>query len=118
MFFRVLEKRGKNLLWANAWKTMVTVDLTSTKTQFWTRRKKPLRARVSGNRCNNKTNEINKEKYLNVLLTKQSSAGLNKGFRVVDNTTYAYQQIWDSFAYFYPKRKVLEDGVTTMPLDI
>ena len=26
--------------------------LTSTKTQVWTRRKKPLRARVSGNRCN------------------------------------------------------------------
>ena len=35
---------------------------------------------------NKKTNEINKEKYLNVLLTKQSSAGLNQGFRVVDNS--------------------------------
>ena len=67
---------------------------------------------------NKKTNEINKEKYLNVLLTKQSSAGLNKSFRVVNNTMYTYQQIRDGFSYFYPKRKVLEDGVTTMPLDI
>ena len=67
---------------------------------------------------NKKTNDINKEKYLNVLLTKQSSAGLNKGFRVVNNSMYTYEQVRDGFSYFYPKRKVLEDGVTTMPLDI
>ena len=67
---------------------------------------------------NKKTNDINKEKYVNVLLTKQSSAGLNKGFRVVNNSMYTYEQVRDGFSYFYPKRKVLEDGVTTMPLDI
>ena len=67
----------------------------------------------------NKTcNDINKEKYLNVLLTKQSSSGLNKGFRVVNNSMYTYEQVRDGFSYFYPKRKVLEDGVTTIPLDI
>ncbi|CAH3104133.1 unnamed protein product [Porites lobata] len=67
---------------------------------------------------NKKTNDINKEKYLNVLLTKQSSSGLNKGFRVVNNSMYTYEQVRDGFSYFYPKRKVLEDRVTTMPLDI
>ena len=67
---------------------------------------------------NKKTNDINKEKYLNVLLTKQSSSGLNKGFRVVNNSMYTYEQVRDGFSYFYLKRKVLEDGVTTMPLDI
>ena len=67
---------------------------------------------------NKKTNDINKEKYLNVLLTKKSSSGLNKGFRVVDNSMYTYEQIRDGFSYFYPKRKVLEDGVTTVPLEI
>ena len=67
---------------------------------------------------NKKTNDINKEKYLNVLLTKQSSSGLNKGFRVVNNSMYTYEQVRDGFSYFYPKRKVLEDGVTTMSLDI
>ena len=37
----------------------------------------------------NKTcNDINKEKYLNVLLTKQSSSGLNKGFRFGPRSRY------------------------------
>ena len=67
---------------------------------------------------NKKTNDINKEKYLNVLLTKQSSSRLNKGFRVVNNSMYTYEQVRDGFSYFYPQKKVLEDGVTTMPLDI
>ena len=67
---------------------------------------------------NKKTNEINKQKYLNVLLTKQRSAGLNKGFWVVNNSMFTYEQVRDGFSYFYPKRKVLEDGVTTLPLDI
>ena len=49
---------------------------------------------------NKKTNEINKEKYLNVLLTKQSSAGLNKGSRVVNNSMYTYEQVRNGFSYF------------------
>ena len=67
---------------------------------------------------NKKCNEINKEKYLNVLLTKQNSGGVNRGFRVVNNTMYTYTQVRDAFSYFYPKRKVLADGVSTTPLDI
>ena len=67
---------------------------------------------------NKKTNEINKEKYLNVLLTKQNSGGVNRGFRVVNNTMYTYTQVRDAFSYFYLKRKVLADGVSTLPLDI
>ena len=38
--------------------------------------------------------------------------------RTKQGFSYTYQQIRDGFAYFYPRRKVLEDGVTTMPLDI
>ena len=67
---------------------------------------------------NKKFNDINKDKYLNVLLTKQNSAGVNRGFRVVNNTMYTYEQVRDAFSYFYPKRKVLADGVSTTPLDI
>ena len=37
---------------------------------------------------NKKCNEINKDKYLQVLLTKQNSSGVNRGFRVVNNTMY------------------------------
>ena len=65
---------------------------------------------------NKKTNEINKEKYLNVLLTKQNSGGVNRGFRVVNNAMYTYTQVRDAFSYFYPKRKVLADGVSTTPV--
>ena len=69
---------------------------------------------------NKKINEINKEKYLSVLLTKaeESSSKINKGFRVIDNSMYTYQQVRDGFSYLYRKRKVLEDGVSTLPLDI
>ena len=52
---------------------------------------------------NKKTNEINKEKYLNVLLTKQNSAGVNRGFRVVNNAMYTYTQVRDAFSCFYPE---------------
>ena len=64
---------------------------------------------------NKKTNNIDKDKYLNVLLTKQNSGGVNRGFRVVNKTMYTYTQVRDAFSYFYPKRKVLEDGVSTTP---
>ena len=67
---------------------------------------------------NKKCNEIDKDKYLQVLLTKQNSSGVNRGFRVVNNTMYTYEQVRDAFSYFYPKRKVLADGVSTTPLDI
>lgn len=67
---------------------------------------------------NKKCNDINRDKYLNVLLSKQNSSWLNRGFRVVNNTMYTYTQVRDAFSYFYPKRKVFEDGVSTLVLDI
>ena len=53
-----------------------------------------------------------------VLLTKQSGSGTNRGFRVIDNKMYTYLQERAGFSYVYPKRKVLDDGVSTEPLDI
>ena len=67
---------------------------------------------------NKKCNEINKANYLQVLLTQQNSSGVNRGFRVVNNTMYTYDQVRDAFSYFYPKRKVWADGVSTTSLDI
>ena len=68
---------------------------------------------------NKKCNGINKDKYLQFLYKKkQNSSGVNRGFRVVNNTMYTYTQVRDAFSYFYPKRKVLADGVSTTPLDI
>jgi hypothetical protein len=51
-------------------------------------------------------------------LEKKLGSGTNRGFRVVDNKMYAYLQERAVFSYFYPKRKVLDDGVSTEPLDI
>ena len=67
---------------------------------------------------NRKTNNVTKEKYMDVLLTKQSGSGANKGFRSIDNQVYTYLQERAGFTYFYPKRKVLADGVSTAPLEI
>lgn len=67
---------------------------------------------------NKRTNNITKEKYLNVLLTKQNGSGINRGFRCVNHRILTYKQERSGFSYFYPKRKVLDDGVSTVPLDI
>ena len=67
---------------------------------------------------NKKNNVINKDKYFDVILSKRSGSGVNRGFRVMNNTMCTYVQVKNAFSYFYPKRKVLEDGVATIPLDI
>jgi hypothetical protein len=50
--------------------------------------------------------------------SKKSGSGTNRGFRSIDNQVYTYLQGSAGFSYFYPKRKVLADGVSTTPLDI
>lgn len=45
--------------------------------------------------------DINKDKYLDVLLSKQNGSGVNRGFREVNNTMYAYNQVKSVFI-FYP----------------
>ena len=67
---------------------------------------------------NKKNNVINKDKHLDVILSKRSGSGVNRGLRVMNNTMCTYVQVKNAFSYFYPKRKVLEDGVATIPLDI
>ena len=67
---------------------------------------------------NRKTNDIHKGTYMDVLLTKQSGSDINRGFRSIDNQVYTYLQERAGFSYFYPKRKVLADGVSTISLDI
>ena len=47
-----------------------------------------------------------------------SSFGTNKSFRVKDNSEYTYEQVRSGLSYFYPKRLVLDDAVSTKPLKI
>ena len=54
---------------------------------------------------NKKCNEINKDKYLNVLLTKQNSGGVNRGFRVVNNSMYSLHASSGCLFIFLPETK-------------
>ena len=56
--------------------------------------------------------------YKNVLYERESRGGVNHGFRVRANQVVTYQQERRALGYFYCKRKVLADGVSTVPLDI
>ena len=61
---------------------------------------------------NKRTNQIIKDKYMDVLLSKKSGSSTNRGFRSMDNQVFTYFQERTGFSYFYPKRKVLADGVS------
>ena len=65
-----------------------------------------------------KHNELDQKTFLEVLTTKQSAGGVNVGFRVHNNTVYTYKQQRHALSYLYPKREVLSDGITTIPLSI
>jgi hypothetical protein len=54
---------------------------------------------------NRKTNDINKGTYMDVLLTKQSGFGTNRGFRSIDNQVYTYLQERAGFHIFTPSEK-------------
>ena len=66
-----------------------------------------------------KRNELLKEHLLDVLRTQQPHFVENAGFiKDKEGTIKTYTQKKVSMSYFYAKRKVLEDGVTTTHLDI
>ena len=63
-------------------------------------------------------NDIDKDKFIAVLTNRRSGSGVNRGFRVHDSSVMTYIQERAALTYFYPKRKVLEDGLSTAPLDL
>jgi hypothetical protein len=56
--------------------------------------------------------------FRHVLNTQRVGPGTLKGFRARNNGIATYQQKRNGFAYFYCKRRVLDDGVSTVPLDL
>ncbi|KAL5019000.1 hypothetical protein ScPMuIL_004722, partial [Solemya velum] len=56
--------------------------------------------------------------FRNVLKTQKVDSGTNRGFRARHGGIFSYEQKRNGFTYFYCKRKVLDDGVSTEPLDI
>lgn len=57
-------------------------------------------------------------KFRWVLQTSRPQGGLNRGFRVRNNAIFTYTQERRGFSYLYCKRKVMDDGIHTEPLDI
>ena len=74
--------------------------------------------KVSCKGISKRLNKPTKEVYLDVLQSKQSQCGENRGFRIHQNQVFTYTQHRTGFQYFYPKRKVQEDGIATLPLDL
>ena len=67
---------------------------------------------------NKKQNDLTLDVYLKALETQQSGCGQNKSFQVRNGSVFTYEQIRSSISYFYAKRIVQPDGVSTKPLDL
>ena len=63
-------------------------------------------------------NNVNYQKFHNVLFNKHEDKVLNKGFRYVGGCMKTYEQVKRGLSYAYHKRIVQEDGITTKPLNI
>ena len=61
-------------------------------------------------------NELTADMYKSVLQTQQPFTGVNRGFIRKYRQMVTYKQA--GITYYYVKRQVLEDGVSTNPLDI
>jgi hypothetical protein len=76
----------------------------------------------SSNDKENKRNAdiLNPDGFKQVVEDRISLKATNKGFRV-DNTRQrmiTYEQIKTGLSYYYDKRRVLDDGISTVPLNI
>jgi hypothetical protein len=56
------------------------------------------------------------DRYLDVLDTGQSGSGVNVGFRASGRGIETYTQTRKSLSYFYIKRRVQADSVSTKPI--
>jgi hypothetical protein len=63
-------------------------------------------------------NNICYEKFNDVLFGKKKDIVNNTGFRYINGTMKTYEQSKKGLSYVYHKRIVLEDGITTIPLNI
>ena len=73
--------------------------------------------KYSSKGLNKRSNRLKKESFLNVLETQKSLIGTNRGFVKKKQHLYTYNQKKRGITYFYAKRKVWEDGVSTEPID-
>ena len=63
-------------------------------------------------------NKYNKQQFMRTLESKCSTFGTNRGIMRRNQKMVTYTQIRSGLSYFYAKRKVHSDGVTTSPIDL
>ena len=73
--------------------------------------------KLSSKGLSKSTNQLTKGHYLSVLRSGEQATGVNRGFVRKDNRTYTYEQVKTGLTYFYAKRKVEDDGVSTTNID-
>ena len=61
-------------------------------------------------------NNVNYQKFHNVLFNNHKDKVLNKGFRYVEGYMKSYEQNKKGLSYAYHKRIVQPNGITTKPL--
>jgi hypothetical protein len=71
------------------------------------------RYKYSSKGLKRKTNRLTFQDYLSVLRNKNPHKGVNTGFVKKNNKLYTYTQIKRAMTYFYGKRPVMDDGVST-----
>ena len=71
--------------------------------------------KLSSKGLSQSANRLTKERYLQVLETQESGSGVNRGFRTDGRTVYTYHQARKSLSFVYLKRRVCDDGISTMP---
>ena len=65
---------------------------------------------------NKARNQLTEDQYLDVLRHRESGGGENCGFRMSGAVMTTYLQQRRSLSYLYIKRRVCEDGVSTLPI--
>ena len=66
----------------------------------------------------NKTFNLTKDDYLEVLEKKTTAPQINKGFIFKDNKMRTYELCKQGLNYFYCKRELLDDGLSTTYLNL
>lgn len=74
--------------------------------------------KVSSKGLSKTLNTLTRSKFMSVLNRQNKVSGVNRGFLFKKGNMYSYEQVRTGLTYFYGKRMVCEDGVSTLPLDL
>jgi len=74
--------------------------------------------KASAKGISKRLNTLEGKTYKDVLTTGKPFTGTNIGFQYLNNSMYTYRQMRAGLTYYYAKRQVSPDGVSTSPLTI